>query len=165
MSVQTPLRARHRAEALEELGQAFKRVSGAMRRLRGRETHRPGELSYAQYGLLFGLADGQRKSLRELALVADVSPATAAEMLDALAASGLVARIRSQQDKRIVLTSLTDRGKALVDRRRARYEPRWRAALKNFSEDELRSAAAVLDALRGMFDELAEAEGEAEPRG
>jgi hypothetical protein len=36
------------------------------------------------------------------------------------------------------------------------YEPRWRAALSQFSEDELLSAARVLDALRGMFDDLAE---------
>jgi DNA-binding MarR family transcriptional regulator len=147
-----------RSEALEELGRAFKGVSAAIRRLRGRETHHPGELSYAQYGLLFGLADGEAKSSRELAVAADVSPATAAEMLDALAASGLVTRARSRDDKRIVLTSLTDRGKAVVDERRARYEPRWRAALDGFSQEELASATAVLDALRLMFDELADSE-------
>ena len=129
-----------------------------MRRMRSRETHQPGELSYAQYGLLFGLSDGAPRSARELALAADVSPATATEMLDALAAAGLVERTRSVHDKRIVLTTLTDRGKALVDDRRARYEPRWRAALGGFSEDELMSAARVLEALRELFDGLAESE-------
>jgi DNA-binding MarR family transcriptional regulator len=129
-----------------------------MRRLRGRETHHPGELSYAQYGMLFGLADGVPKSSRELALAADVAPATATEMLDALAASGLVARTRSEEDRRIVLTSLTERGKAVVDERRARYEPLWQAALEGFTETELRSAAAILEALRRMFDELADSE-------
>ena len=126
-----------------------------MRRLRGRETHRPGELSYSQYGLLFGLCDGTPRSLRELAIAADVSPATAAEMLDSLAAAGLVERIRSAEDKRVVLTSLTGRGRDLIDERRARYERRWRAALKEFSEEELLTAAAVLDRVRDMFDELA----------
>ena len=147
-----------RPDTFESLGRAFKGLTAATRRMRGRETHHPGELSYAQYGLLFGLADGEAKSSRELALAADVSPATAAEMLDALTASGLVERIRSTEDKRIVLTSLTPRGKAVVDERRARYEPRWRAALDGFTEDELQSATAVLDALRQMFDELAESE-------
>ncbi|MBV8429895.1 MAG: MarR family transcriptional regulator [Solirubrobacterales bacterium] len=159
MSLQSlPRHGGRRSEALEELGRAFKGVSAAIRRLRGRETHHPGELSYAQYGLLFGLADGEAKSSRELALAADVSPATAAEMLDALAASGLVTRARSPDDKRIVLTSLTDRGKAVVDERRARYEPRWRAALEGFSQEELTSATAILDALRLMFDELTDSE-------
>ena len=147
-----------RAETLEAVGRAFKGVLAAQRRLRGRETHRPGELSFAQYGLLFGLYDGEPKSSRELALAADVSPATAAEMLDALAAAGLVQRIRSEDDKRIVLTSLTDLGRSLIEERRARYEPRWRAALKRFSEEELTTSIRVLDALRLMFEELAEDE-------
>ncbi|MBV8734587.1 MAG: MarR family transcriptional regulator [Solirubrobacterales bacterium] len=145
-----------RTDALEELARAFKAATAALRRLRGRETHRPGELSYAQYGLLFGLCDGTPRSLRELASAADVSPATAAEMLESLAASGLVARIRSAEDKRVVLTSLTDRGRALIDERRARYEPRWRAALQDFSEEELLTAAGVLERVRAIFDEVAE---------
>ena len=37
-----------RQEALDELGEAFRTVSGAMRRLQGRETHRAGEVSFAQ---------------------------------------------------------------------------------------------------------------------
>ena len=146
-----------RSMTLEALGRAFKAAMAAVRRLRGRETHRHGELSYAQYGLLFGLHDGEPQSLRELALAAELSPASAAEMLDALAAAELVTRTRSEQDKRIVLTTLTDRGRALIEERRARYEPLWRAALADFSEQELKTAAAVLNAIRRMFDELAEA--------
>ena len=149
------VRTASRTEALHAFGRAFKAANAALRRMRGRETHHPGELSYAQYGLLFGLCDGVPRSLRELAMTADVSPATAGEMLDSLAAAGLVKRIRSARDKRVVLTSLTDRGQALIDDRRARYERRWRAALKRFSEEELLTAAEVLDSVRAMFDELA----------
>ena len=151
MTVRTPTRG----DSLQAFGRAFKAADAALRRMRGRETHHPGELSYAQYGLLFGLCDGVPRSSRELAIAADVSPATAAEMLDSLAAAGLVARIRSVEDKRVVLTSLTERGHALIDERRARYEGRWRAALKQFSDEELLTAAAVLDCVRAMFDELA----------
>jgi DNA-binding MarR family transcriptional regulator len=128
--------------------------------LRGRETHRAGELSYAQYSLLFALCDGVPRSLRELALAAGVSPATAAEMLDALAAAGLVERNRSTDDKRVVLTALTEHGQAVIEGRRARYEPRWRAALKQFSAEELDTAAAVLEQVGAMFDEIAD---EADP--
>jgi DNA-binding MarR family transcriptional regulator len=149
------VRTASRPESVKSFGLAFKAANAALRRMRGRETHNPGELSYAQYGLLFGLCDGVPRSLRELALAADVSPATAAEMLDSLAAGGLVERIRSVQDKRVVLTSLNERGQGLIDERRARYERRWRAALKQFSDEELQTAAAVLDRVRAMFDELA----------
>jgi DNA-binding MarR family transcriptional regulator len=145
-------------EVLEAVAQSFKGAMAAVRRLRGREAHRSGEISHAQYSLLFGLARGERMSARELANAADLSPASATEMLDALAAAGLVERIRSETDKRIVFTSLTPHGKALVEERRARFEPRWQAALAGFSDDELRAAAAVLDELRALFDELAESE-------
>lgn len=148
-----------RPEVLDAFARAFKGLMAAQRRMRGRETHRPGELSFAQYSLLFELCAGAPKSARELALAAEVSPATVTEMLDGLAAAGLVKRIRSTADRRIVLTSLTDRGRALIDERRARYEPLWHAALADFSDEQLAGAAEVLDRLRQMFDELAEAEG------
>lgn len=150
------VRSAPRTEALETFGRAFKASHAALRRLRGRETQRPDELSHAQYSLLFALRDDVPRSVREIADAADVSPATAVEMLDALAAAGLVVRTRSTEDKRIVLTELSERGRTVVDERRARFEPRWQAALAQFSQEELLVAAAVLYQVREMFDELAD---------
>lgn len=145
-----------RGEALDALGRAFKAVLAAARRLRGRETHHPGELSYAQYSLLFELGEGERRSARELAGAAELSPACVTQMLDALAAAGLVERTRSEDDKRVVLTGLTAHGGELIAERRAQLEPRWRAALAGFSDDELRTTAAVLERLRHFFEGIAE---------
>ena len=39
--------------------------------------------------------------------------------------------------------------------RRARFEPRWRDALADFSDDELRTAAAVLERLPAVFEDIA----------
>jgi DNA-binding MarR family transcriptional regulator len=147
--------AGERLDSAAELGRAFRRATAALRRLRGRETRRPEELSDAQYSLLFGLCEHRELSSGELALAAELSPATATEMLDGLVAAGLVHRTRSQRDRRVVLISLTERGEALIDERRARFEPLWRAALAEFSDGELAVAAAVLERLRAMFDELA----------
>lgn len=139
----------------DQFAQSFKGVMAAVRRMRGRETHRPGELSYAQYGLLFRLAAGEAISAGELALAADVSPASATQMLDALERAGLVERVRSGEDRRVVLTSLTARGREVVDARKALLEPRWRSALAEFSDQDLRTAGAVLERLTEMFEELA----------
>ena len=79
-------------------------------------------------------------------------------MLDSLEAAGLVERVRSQRDRRVVLISLTGRGAELVAARRARFEPLWRGALAEFDEDDLLIAAAVLDRLREMFYDVADAE-------
>jgi DNA-binding MarR family transcriptional regulator len=138
----------------EQLGASFKAAMAAVRRLRGRETHRPGALSFAQYGLLFGLSGGGAMSTRDLAERADLGAATATQMLETLEAAGLVERTRSELDKRVVLTRLTERGRAVVDEHHARVSPRWRAALDEFSDDELRTAAAVLARLAHYFDEL-----------
>jgi DNA-binding MarR family transcriptional regulator len=123
----------------------------AVRRMRGRETQRIGQISFAQYALLHGLEGSQGCSARELAEQTDLSPATVTQMLEHLEASGLVTRTRSEQDRRVVLSVLTERGAALWAERQAQMEPRWRAALEGFSEEELSSAARVLERLADYF--------------
>ena len=140
------------------LGAAFKRAMGAVRRLRGRETHHPEQMSFAQYTLLFSLAGLCEGSARDLAEQADLSPATVAQMLDSLEAHGLVTRARSDQDRRVVMSSLTERGVQLVADRHAQMEPRWRTALGEFDDEELLVAARVLERLADYFDALSEAE-------
>ena len=136
-----------------QLGLAFKRAMVAVRKLRGRETQRPGQLSFAQYGLLFGLA-GRECSARELADQADLTPGTVTQMLESLEAAGLVKRTRSDDDRRVVLSALTERGATVIAERHAHMEPRWRAALAEFSESELDAAARVLNRLADYFDAL-----------
>jgi DNA-binding MarR family transcriptional regulator len=143
-------------EPSAELGRAFRGLMAAVRRLRGRETRRGGGLSDAQYRLLFGLRDHEQLSSGDLACLADLSAATATEMLEGLAAAGLVARVRSDRDRRVVLTSLTERGLALLEERHAKFAPRWNSALSEFSDDQLHTAAAVLNRLHALFDELAQ---------
>ena len=140
--------------AARDLGQAFKSCLSAVRRLRGRENRAHGELSDAQYGLLFNLVDHEALPTSELACLANLSPATATGMLDGLVAAGLVERTRSERDRRVVLTSLTAHGRALVDARHAAFAPRFAAALAEFSDEELSTAAAVFARLGAMFDEI-----------
>jgi len=147
---------RQHGDSAEEVARAFKRALAALRRMRGRETHCPDELTDAQYGLLFCLRNQSRMSVRDLADAADLSAASVTEMLEGLAAAGLVERRRSDRDRRVVLTSLTDGGRGLVEERRARFEPRLRAALEPFSEHDLLVASSVLDRLRNLFEEIAD---------
>lgn len=140
------------ATASGQVGLAFKRAMVAVRRLRGRETQRIGQLSYAQYGLLHGLAGGCEFSARELAEHTDLSPATVTQMLEHLEAAGLVTRTRSEQDRRVVLSVLTEVGAAVVAERSEQLGRRWREALVGFSEEQLGTAAAVLGQIASVFD-------------
>ena len=143
-----------REEALEQLGAAFKGTMAAIRRLRGRETHRHDEPSFAQYQLLFGLAGDRELSTSQLATAADLAPATVTQMLDGLVAMGLVERTRSERDRRVVTCALTDRGRELITERRAQWERRWRKVLSEFTTDEIATAAAVIGRVRTMYDDL-----------
>jgi len=143
------------SEAVSRFGLAFKMATRAVRRLRGQESHRPGELSYAQCALLFGIADGGECSASELAGLAGVAPATATQMLDHLATAGFVERVRSERDRRIVLVSLTSRGSEEVAVRRERYAALWTAELATFSIEELAVATAVLERAEAVFVQIA----------
>jgi DNA-binding MarR family transcriptional regulator len=151
---------RHRL-AVSSFTHAFKDAMGAVRRLRGRESHRPGELSYAQCGLLFGLAEFGELSASELAGVAAVAPATATQMLDLLEASGHVERVRSERDRRLVMVSLTARGREVVEGRRRRYEELWTRQLAAFSLDEIAAATAVVESATAVFEQIETESGDA----
>jgi DNA-binding MarR family transcriptional regulator len=144
--------------ARERFAASFKAVVTAMRRLRGRQTHagRAGTISYAQYGLLFGLAERDRLSVRELGERVDLTPATVTQMLDGLQEAGLVFRQRSDDDRRVVFSSLTEHGREVVRDCKAVFECRWREALAGFSDEQLLTAAAVLDRVAKHFDHFDE---------
>jgi DNA-binding MarR family transcriptional regulator len=141
-----------------QVGQAFKRAMVAVRRLRGRETQRIGQLSYAQYGLLHGLSERYGCSARDLADHSNLSPATVTQMLESLENAGLVTRTRSAQDRRVVLSELTERGVAIVAERQQEMEERWADALDDISDQELASAAKVLNRVADLFESLSSAE-------
>lgn len=147
--------ARGRAQAMETLAKSFKGAMAAVRRLRGRDTHHPGALSQAQYQVLFELRQRGALPAGELAAVLEVSPASVTQMLGRLADGGLVERVRSEQDRRIVVSRLSDAGRLVCEERHAAIEPLWREMLSDFTAAELQTAAAVLDQLSALFERLA----------
>lgn len=148
--------SRSRAQAMQAVGQSFKGAMAAVRRLRGRDTHRPGALSHAQYQVLFELLRCGALPAGELATVVEVSPASVTQMLDRLADAGLVERVRSEEDRRIVVSRLSAAGRSVCEQRHAALEPLWREMLADFSASELETAAAVLDRLSELFERLAQ---------
>jgi DNA-binding MarR family transcriptional regulator len=141
---------------LDGLAKSFKRVFRTLRRLRGRDTHLAGDdVSHAQFELLIELYERGPLPAGELATAAQLTPATVTQMLDHLASSGHVERTRSEADRRIVVTCLTELGRRKVQDKHALWQVRWQQALSGLGAEELRVAAQVLDRLGSMFDETA----------
>jgi DNA-binding MarR family transcriptional regulator len=139
-----------RQERLIEVGFAFRHAYRSLRRLRGRDTHLgDGDIGHAQFELLVELRDRGALSARELSAATELSPATISQMLDHLAASGHVERVRSETDRRVVVTKLTRKGRRRLD---ARKET-WREALADVDDEELRIAANVMERIGDVFSD------------
>src|SRR6202030_1537375 len=122
-----------RAEEVTELGVAFRRVFRTLSRLRGRDTHLgASQLSHAQFELLIELQERGELPAGELAAAARMAPGSVTQMLDGLAESGQVERVRSQIDRRVVVSRLTPEGRRRIEARRAAWQSRWDEALADF---------------------------------
>ena len=143
-----------RTATLEALRSAFIELMGAERRLRGRSAHKAGDFSAMEIRALFLLAKEPETTAGYLAKHADVSPATMTAMLDHLEKDGMVARRRSETDRRQVIVSLTDDGRELLATKRAFWEQAWLEMLSHHSDDELSTTARVMHDLAGLLDSL-----------
>ena len=142
-----------RAE-LTELGVAFRRVFRSFNRLRGRDTHLGAtELSHAQFELLIELSERGELPAGELATAARLTPATVTQMLDHLAEQGHVERVRSEIDRRVVVSRLTRQGKRKIEAKRKAWQSRWEQALEGVDAEELRAATRVLERLTAMVED------------
>jgi DNA-binding MarR family transcriptional regulator len=142
------------SEELTRLGLAFRNVFRTLSRLRGRDTHLGGsELSHAQFELLIELDERGPLPAGELAAAARLTPATVTQMLDHLAACGHVDRVRSETDRRVVVSRLTAQGARKIEAKRAAWQSRWQDALQGVSKRDLQAATDVLERLGAMFED------------
>jgi len=139
---------------LDELGRAFRRVFRLLSRLRGRDTHLGGaELSHAQFELLIELYERGELAAGELAAAARLTPATVTQMLEHLSEQGHVERVRSDTDRRVVVSRLTPQGRRQIEAKRAAWQERWESALQGMGPRELRAATRVLQRLGDAFED------------
>jgi MarR family transcriptional regulator, organic hydroperoxide resistance regulator len=145
-------RGDHRRREIEELRAALAHMSGAERRLRGRDHSRPGELTFAQIRALAALGREREMTAGELARSADLNPATVTAMLDHLEAAGIVQRHRSTSDRRVCNVSLTGDGWELLEHKLAGWQLRWEEKLAGVSGADLQIAARVVEQVTDLYD-------------
>jgi DNA-binding MarR family transcriptional regulator len=140
--------------AVAEVLAAFGEFLVAQRRLRGRDAQSPGDLSFAQLRVLAALEEGDSCPTGQLAEKAGVSPATVTGMLDNLEQMGIVTRIRSAEDRRVVLTRLTEEGRRLRDEKRREVRAAFEKALTSLSARDLAAAPRILRLLAGAMETM-----------
>lgn len=142
------------SEALSRLGDVYSGLARAQRRLRGRDAMRPGQLTVPQVSLLRPLAEKGPMSSGQLAEAAGLTPATTTHMLDQLAVAGVVERERQVDDRRVVISRLTDQGVAMLTERLDSMAIAWNNELSVFDREQLEIASEVLEAICRFADDL-----------
>ncbi len=143
-----------RSEAVADVLAAFGRMLVAQRRLRGRDAREAGDLSYAQMRLLSVIDDDAACPASQLAEQAGITAGSATAMLGLLEHKGLVSRRRSDADRRVTLTVLTDRGRMLRDAKREAARAAFAHALGDLSPEELAAAPRVLRVIADVIESL-----------
>jgi MarR family transcriptional regulator, organic hydroperoxide resistance regulator len=139
----------------EDVRLGFVELLGAERRLRGREKKcGPGDLTTSQVRALFKIDIEGETTAGDLAKSADLSPASVTAMLDHLERDGIVARRRADHDRRVVMVSLTEEGRTLVQARREAWRARAAQALEGVAEADLHAAADVMRRMAALLDDL-----------
>jgi DNA-binding MarR family transcriptional regulator len=90
----------------------------------------------------------------QLAKSADLNPGTVTGMLDDLEKKGIVERRPDPRDRRLVMVSLTDTGRAILAERRAQWSSAEEQHLGSVSDEELLDGIKVLRALSKLLDSL-----------
>lgn len=139
--------------AVTEVLDAFGALTAAQRRLRGRDAHAPGGLSFAQLRVLTALEEDGLPAGR-LAERAGVTPATVTGMLDILEEQGVVTRVRSADDRRVVIARLTEEGRRIRDRRRAEVRRVFEDALATLDPADLAAVPRVLRLIADVMEGL-----------
>jgi DNA-binding MarR family transcriptional regulator len=134
-------------ELAEDLRPALLRLTRNLRR----ETEALGVTSH-QVTLLWLVRDRPGLSLRELALEEGISAPSLSGHVDRLESAGLLRRIRSTDDRRRVGLELTDEGRTLLRRVRARRTTWLAERLAVLSDEEREQIERALPALYALLE-------------
>jgi DNA-binding MarR family transcriptional regulator len=103
----------------------------------------PYDISGAQYVILVGLANGI-DSASGLCKGVSYDPGAMTRMIDRLERKGLVQRVRSPDDRRVVRIALTDEGKAVYPKLLASAAQVMNRGLEGFTKSDVQQLEALL---------------------
>ena len=89
-----------------------------------------------------------------VAKAVSVTVGTLTTAVNNLVKKGYVSRVRSPEDKRVVLLSLTEKGRAAFEKHAAFHKRMVRTVMEGFEGQEMNVLTRALEKLRQYFREL-----------
>jgi DNA-binding MarR family transcriptional regulator len=105
------------------------------------------ELTFSQWTVLMALREWKATTSAEIARNICHDAGSLTRILDQLEKRGLIARLRSDTDRRVVMLTLTPRGAELVERLMAKVVDFWNGLLGDFNRDEVKSLISLMTRL------------------
>ena len=97
---------------------------------------------------------GTPKNMSSIAKELSVTVGTLTIAMNSLVKKGYVSRVRSAQDKRVVLLSLTDKGLSAYEKHAAFHQKMVSTVMEGLDGQEMEVLAHALEKLRGYFKVL-----------
>ena len=121
------------------------------------------DLTHAQWVPLYKLAHGECATMAELSRALQTDAGSMTRALDRLEAKGLVQRVRSTSDRRVVNLELTEAGRQISKEVPGVLSEVLNAHLAGFDEAEWHTLLDLLRRLRANGDLLRQAAGDTTP--
>lgn len=151
-----PTPATDRTAAIDQVAETLLRRASQLGRLLLRAA--TGSLTRAEASLLATLTERPHR-ITELAETEALAQPTVTQLVDRLQQRGLVDRARSASDGRVVLVSVTERGRAELEGLRAEYRALLRDHVRSLSDADVAALLGATEALGRMIDAV-----QADPR-
>ena len=111
------------------------------------------EISINDMHIIDAIGMREPKNMSTVAKAMSVTVGTLTTAINSLVKKGYVSRVRSAEDKRVVLLSLTEKGIAAYKKHAAFHKNMVQSVMDGFNAEELDILARALEKLRTYFKE------------
>lgn len=112
------------------------------------------EISINDMHIIDAIGVSEPKNMSTVAKAMSVTVGTLTTAINNLVKKGYVSRVRSSEDKRVVLLSLTEKGRAAYKKHAAFHRQMVKTVMNGFEGDEMEVLTRALEKLRKYFREL-----------
>lgn len=114
-------------------------------------------LSYSRFVIITNVGHNGKMKLKGLANILVISSSAITELVDKMVKDGVLKKNRSRKDRRVVMVSLTEKGKQLFNSFHSEIIPiavkKTKKIFSSFSEDELSKLLSLLIKLNDSLEE------------
>ena len=109
------------------------------------------DISNNDMHIIEAIGENDAKNMSTVAKALSVTMGTLTIAINSLVKKGYVDRIRSEKDRRVVLISLSEKGKRAFNHHRQFHEQMVKATIKGLSKDEMKVLGQALSNLKEFF--------------